>query len=120
MATQQHVLPKNWQSACAEGVAVVKWSLIQLKAPCLCVVEQERNDRLVTMHTSIARGDVWCKKQSFPGLPQTARFVTEEEEEDDDEKIGNSHVRRICSIRNAKLHISKRRHCLSNIWVSKP
>ena len=55
------------------------------------------------MHTSIARGDVWCKKQSFPGLPQTARSVTEEE---DDEKIGKSRMRNICSSRNAKIHIS--------------
>ena len=69
---------------------------------CRCVLEQERNDRLVTMHTSIARGDVWCKKQSIPGLP---RFVTEEEEngeEDDDEKIGNSPVRKICSSGKSK------------------
>ena len=40
------------------------------------------------MRTSIARGDVWCKKQSFPALLQSARPVTEEKEEDDDEKIG--------------------------------
>ena len=31
-------------------------------------------------------GDVWCKKQSFPGLLQTARSVTEEEDEKDDDK----------------------------------
>ena len=48
---------------------------------CRWVVEQERNDCWVTVHTSIARGDVWCKKQSFPGLPQTSRCVTEEEED---------------------------------------
>ena len=45
------------------------------------------------MHTSIARGDVWCKNWSFSALPQSDRPVTEEEEdevekEDDDEKIG--------------------------------
>ena len=36
---------------------------VKLKAPQFfrCVVEQERNDHLVMMHTSIARGDVWCK-----------------------------------------------------------
>ena len=44
------------------------------------------NDCLVTMHTSIARGDVWCKNCSFSALPQRARPVTEEEEEEDDEK----------------------------------
>ena len=49
------------------------------------------------MHTSIARGDVWCKYYSFSALPQSARPVTEEEdeeeeeeeEEDDDEKLEN-------------------------------
>ena len=50
-------------------------------------VEQERNDCLVTMHTFITHGDVWCKKQSFPKLPQTARSVTDEEE--DDKKMKN-------------------------------
>ena len=38
----------------------------------------------MTMHTSITHGGV-CKKQSFPGLPQTTRSVTEEEDEEDDE-----------------------------------
>ena len=74
---------------------MVKWchSVSEVEGPviCHCVIEQEKNDHLMTMHTSIACGDVWCKKQSFPGLPQTARSVTEEEEEeeeDDDEEIG--------------------------------
>ena len=31
-------------------------------------VEQERNDRLVTMHTSIARGDFGAKSSPFPGF----------------------------------------------------
>ena len=73
---------------------------------CGFVIEQERNDRLVTMHTSIARRDVWCKKQFFPGLPQTARSVTDEEEEedDDDEKNEKSRVRKIGFSRNAQIH----------------
>ena len=54
------------------------------------IVEQKEIDRLVTMHTSIARGDVWCKYQISPALPQGARLLTEEEEEDDDEKIQKS------------------------------
>ena len=63
------------------------------------------------MHTSIARGDVWCKNQSLSTLSQSARPVTEEEdeeeeEEDDDEKIGKSRVRKNCSSENAKIPIS--------------
>ena len=65
------------------------------------------------MHTSIARGDVWCKNYPFSALPQSARPVTEEEEEDeeeeeedDDEKIGKSHVRKYYSSGNAKIPIS--------------
>ena len=74
---------------------------------CRFVVEQEGNDRLVTMHTSIARGDVWCKNYSFAALPQSARPVTkEEEEENDDEKIGKLRVRKNCSSGNAKIPIS--------------
>ena len=53
----------------------------------LGIVEQEKINRLVTMHTSIARGDVWCKYQISPALPQGPRSLTEEEEEEDDEKI---------------------------------
>ena len=65
------------------------------------------------MHTSIARGDVWCKNQSFSALPQSARPVTEEEEEedeeeDDDEKIGKSRVRKNCSSGDAKIPISQK------------
>ena len=60
------------------------------------------------MHTSIARGDVWCKNQSFSALPRSARPVTEEEEEDDDEKIGKSHVRKNCSSGDAKIPISQK------------
>ena len=62
----------------------------------------------MTTHTSIARGDVWCKNQSLSALPQSARPVTEEqedeeEEDDDGEKIGKSRVRKNCSSRNAKI-----------------
>ena len=54
----------------------------------LGIVEQEKSNRLVTMHTSIARGDVWCKYQICLALPQGARSFTEEgEEEEDDDKI---------------------------------
>ena len=67
------------------------------------------------MHTSIARGDVWCKNQSFSALPQSAMPVTkeeeedeEEEEEDDDEKIGKSGVRKNCSSGDAKIPISQK------------
>ena len=65
------------------------------------------------MHTSIARGDVWCKYYSFSALPQSAGPVTEEEdeeeeEEDDDEKIGKSRVRKNCSSGNAKIPISQK------------
>ena len=86
---------------------------------CCCGVEQERNDRLV--HTSITHGDIWCKKQSFSGLPQTARSVTEEEDEeeeaDDDEKIGNLHVRKVCFSANLKLLYKLKRQCLSYSYV---
>ena len=75
---------KAWQ--CSK---MASFSGVEIEGPVICrfVVEQERNDCLVTIHTSIARGDVWCKKQSFLGLPQTARSVIDEEEEDDDEKF---------------------------------
>ena len=69
----------------------------------------------MTVHTSIARGDVWCKYYSFSALPQSARPVTEEEdeeeeeeEEDDDEKIGKSRVRKNCSSGNVKIPISQK------------
>ena len=63
------------------------------------------------MHTSIARGDVWCKNESLSTLPQSARPVTEEEDEeeeedDDDEKIGKWRVRKNCSSGKAKIPIS--------------
>ena len=61
------------------------------------------------MHTSIARGDVWCKYQISPALPQGARSFTEEEEEeeeDDDERIQKSHMRKICSSGNTKVSTS--------------
>ena len=64
---------------------MASFSGVRVEGPAICrVVEQERNNRLVTMHTSIAGGDIWCKKQSFLGLPQTARSVTDEEEDDDE------------------------------------
>ena len=57
----------------------------------LGIVEKETINRLVTMHTSIARGDVWCK---YLALPQGARSLTEEEE-DDDKIIQKSRMRKI-------------------------
>ena len=64
----------------------------------------------MTVHTSIARGDVWCKYQISPALPQGARSLTEEEEEkeeeeeedDDDERIQKSRMRKTCSSGNKK------------------
>ena len=67
----------------------------------LGIVEPENIDRLVTMHTSIARGDVWCKYQIFPALPQGARSLTEEEEDDDDKKSKNC-VWEVCSSGDTK------------------
>ena len=73
----------------------------------LGIVEQEKINRLVTMHTSIARGDVWCKYQIYLALPQGARSLTEEkEEEDDDERILKSRIRKICSSVNTKMSTS--------------
>ena len=74
----------------------------------LGIVEQEKINCLVTMHTSITRGDVWCKYQISPALPQGARSLTEEEEEedDDDEKIQKSRMRKNCSSVNAKVSTS--------------
>ena len=74
----------------------------------LDIVEQEKSNRLVTMHTSIARGDVWCKYQICLALPQGARSFTEEEEEeeDDDERIQKSRMRKICSSVNTKMSTS--------------
>ena len=42
---------------------MASFSDVKLKVPRFCcrVIEQKRNNHLVTMHTSIARGDVWCK-----------------------------------------------------------
>ena len=71
----------------------------------LGIVEQEKINRLVTMHTSIARGDVWCKYQICPALPQDARSLTEEEE-DDDEKIQKSSMEKNCSSLNTKVSTS--------------
>ena len=75
----------------------------------LGIVEQEKINCLVTMHTSIARGDVWCKYQICLALPQDARSFTEEEEEeedDDDERIQKSCMRKICSSVNMKMSTS--------------
>ena len=44
----------------------------------------------------------WCKNQSFPELPHTARSVTDKE----DEKTGKIACEKICSSGNAKIHIS--------------
>ena len=65
----------------------------------------------MTVHTSIVRGDVWCKYQISPALPQGARSLTEEEEEeeeeeDDDERIQKSRMRKICSNGNTKASTS--------------
>ena len=64
----------------------------------------------MTVHTSIARGDVWCKYQLSPALPRGARSLTEEEEEeeeeDDDERIQTSRMRKICSSGNTKASTS--------------
>ena len=67
----------------------------------LGIIEQERINRLVTMPTSIARGDVWCKYQISAALPQSARSLTEEE--DEDERIQKSLMRKICSSVNTKV-----------------
>ena len=72
----------------------------------LGIVEQEKINRLVTIHTSIAGEDVWCKYQICPALPQGARSLTEEEEEDDDEQIQKSRMRKICSSVNMKVSTS--------------
>ena len=63
----------------------------------------------MTMHTSITRGDVWCKKQSFPG--------EDEDKEDDDKEIENSRVRKLAL---AETHNKLRRHCLSYRRVCGP
>ena len=62
----------------------------------------------MTVHTFIARGDVWCKYQLSPALPQGARSLTEEEEEedDDDERIQKLRMRIICSSGNTKASTS--------------
>ena len=64
----------------------------------------------MTVHTSIDRGDVWCKYQISPALPQGARSFTEEEEEeeedDDDEKIQKSRMRKNCSSGSTKASTS--------------
>ena len=73
------------------------------------LVEQQRIDRLGTMHTSIARGNVLCKNQTGPALPLSASSVTEEEEEeedDDDEKFENR-------VRQNFARVERRRYALS-------
>ena len=72
------------------------------------IVEQEIINRLVAMHTSIARGDVWCKYQICLALPQGARSFTEEEEEeeDDDGRFQKSRMRKMCSSVNTKMSTS--------------
>ena len=64
----------------------------------------------MTVHTSIARGNVWGKYQISPALPQGARSLTEEEEEeeeeDDDERIQKSRMRKICSSGDKKASTS--------------
>ena len=60
---QRSIYPHTAYTERRGSCKMASFSDVKLKAPlfCRCVVEQERNDRLVTMHTSIARGDVWCK-----------------------------------------------------------
>ena len=70
----------------------------------LGIVEQEKINRLVTKHTSIASGDVWCKNQISPGLLQGAKSLTEEK--DDDEEIQKSRMRKNCSSGNTKVSTS--------------
>ena len=70
----------------------------------------------MTVHTSIARGDIWCKYQLSSALPRGARSLTEEEEEeeeedDDDERIQTSRMRKICSSGNTKASISLKMQC---------
>ena len=50
---------------------------------CSGLIEQERIDRLGTMHTSITSGNILCKNQNCPVLLQSARAVTEEEDEEE-------------------------------------
>ena len=80
------------------------------------IVEQEEIDRLVTIHTSIARGGVWCKYQISPAILQGARSLTEveEEEEDDDKKI--AYEKKLLQRKHEGVY-KLRRHCLSYRWV---
>ena len=72
----------------------------------LGIVEQDKIDRLVTMHAFIASGDVWCEYQLSPALPQGARSLTEEDEEEMTKKIQKSRMRKICSSGNKKVSTS--------------
>ena len=83
-----HALPLLRKRARARGVHVQIVNNGRY-APDLGIVKQKNIDRLVTMDTSIASGDVWCKYQISSALPQGARSLTEEKE-DDDEKIQKS------------------------------
>ena len=67
----------------------------------------------MTMGTSIARGDVWCKYQISLALPQGARSLIEEEE-DDDEKI--VYEKNLLQRKHEGVY-KLRRHCLSYRWV---
>ena len=71
------------------------------------IVEQEKINRLVAMHTSIARGDDWSKYKICLALPQGARsFTEEEEEEDDDGRFQKSRMRKMFSSVNTKMSTS--------------
>ena len=46
--------------------------VVYLPTICSAIVEPGRNDRLGTVHTSIAGSNVLCKNKTFPALPQSA------------------------------------------------
>ena len=77
-------------------------------APDLGILEQEHIDRLVTMHTSIASGDVWCKYQISPALSQGARSLTEEKEE----KSKKAYEKNLLQRKHEGVY-KLRRHCFS-------
>ena len=63
------------------------------------------------MHTSISRGNVLCKNQSCPVLPQSARAVTEEEDEEEEEEEDDDEKLEIC-VRQNFARLERRRYVL--------
>ena len=57
------------------------------------------------MHTSIARGNVLCKNESCPVLPQSSRAVTEEEDEEEEDDDENLRATKFCSPGETKVGI---------------